>query len=209
MITQRAPDLVHSLKRDRYYTGIQTRFFLDREQRRPAQCFLLDREQRRPAQVLKPPRTRPCELELQWSARGGSSNRKAARGKVKPIILEMIAMDSNAPIADTGTANDAVVSDPFVAHPAASAITASRLGQVTEALEEGLGVDVNSFHLQLGPINGSPTRLRRQEGRGEERKEGGKKRKKEERKEERKEKRKGRRKADIMQVEKEIKYRST
>ena len=75
------------------------------------------------------------------------SARKVAKGKIRPIVLEISATDSNAPIADTDTANNAVVSDPLVAYPAAPAITAAPLEQVTQAPEEDLEVYAKSFAL--------------------------------------------------------------
>ena len=69
---------------------------------------------------------------------------KAAKGKVGPI-REKQATDTSVPIADTGTADDVAMSDPFIAHTTATTDTATPTEQATEVPEEPPGVDTNSF----------------------------------------------------------------
>ena len=71
-------------------------------------------------------------------------NRKAAKGKAGPI-REKQATDTSFPIANTNTADDAAMSDPFIAHATATTDTATPTEQATEVPEEPPGVDTNSF----------------------------------------------------------------
>ena len=69
-------------------------------------------------------------------------NRKAAKGKVRPVINQ--ATDTTATTAGTDAAHDAAMRDPFVTHTAATP-SATPAEQVTETTEEAIGVDTNSF----------------------------------------------------------------
>ena len=76
-------------------------------------------------------------------------NRKAAKGKaakdiVGPIICENQATDTS-PIAETDAADDVAMSNPFIAHAAATADPGTPAEPATETPEEPPGVDANSF----------------------------------------------------------------